>query len=76
MYQEHEEDYRQQPQAQAQFFPGFPFFPPTPGPDINLRVRRLEEQQFRMQQEIDSLNRRVSRLERRVGVGGPGFPWG
>jgi hypothetical protein len=77
-------DYRQFPDAQTQFFPGFPFFPPTPGPgpgpgpiprDLERRVAQLERITQRQGEEIERLNRRVRRLERQMGfgIGGPQY---
>lgn len=63
--------YRQLPQTQ--FFPGFPF-PPGPGPrDLERRVSQLERIVQRQGQEIDQLNRRLRRLERPIGYGGPQY---
>jgi hypothetical protein len=87
MYHQQNEhhDFRQQPQpqpgAQTQFFPGFPGIPGIPGipgGDLHQRVRRLEEQQFRTDAEIDRLQRQVNQLERRVRnlEGGGYYPWG
>lgn len=74
-------DYRQFPETQ--FYPGFPFFPPTPGPtptpprprDLELRVAQLERMTQRQGAEIERLNRRLNRLERQLGfgIGGPQY---
>jgi hypothetical protein len=77
-------DYRQFPETQ--FYPGFPFFPPTPAPgpgptprprprDLELRVTQLERVTQRQGEEIERLNRRLRRLERQLGfgIGGPQY---
>ena len=73
-------DYRQYPEAQ--FYPGFPFFPPAPSPtlpprprDLELRVTQLERITQRQGEEIERLNRRLRRLERQFGfgIGGPQY---
>lgn len=60
-----QDEYRQQPApgVGAQFFPGFPGFPGVPGPDLAGRVRRLETEMDRVHRRIDTLERRVRRLE-------------
>ncbi|QOY33799.1 hypothetical protein AWH56_013635 [Anaerobacillus isosaccharinicus] len=75
-------DYRQFPGTQ--YYPGFPFFPPTPSPgptpsprprDLELRVTQLERTTQRQGAEIERLTRRLNRLERQLGfgIGGPQY---